>query len=73
MLTDGTRFALAAGLRWAKALHTGPVLSEELRSRMVDGREARELGPGMRYGLGCELWLTEHGTAGATRASSRAT
>ena len=42
--------------RWAKALYEGPVLAPEVRARMLDGREARELGRGMRYGLGCQLW-----------------
>ncbi len=47
--------------RWAQALHAGPILSEGTRSRMVAGREAPELGRGMRYGLGCEIWPTRHG------------
>jgi D-alanyl-D-alanine carboxypeptidase len=47
--------------RWAKALYGGPTLSAELRARMTQGREARELGRGMEYGLGCQIWPGPHG------------
>jgi len=48
--------------RWARALYAGDVLRPELRARMTSGLDAPELGKGMRYGLGCELWPSKHGT-----------
>jgi len=47
--------------RWARALYAGDVLRPETRARMVAGLAAPELGKGMRYGLGCEIWTTKHG------------
>lgn len=47
--------------RWAKALYEGPVLTPETRARMFAGKEARELGRGMRYGLACEIWPSRQG------------
>jgi len=47
--------------RWARALYEGDVLKPETRAKMVAGLDAPELGRGMRYGLGCEIWSTEHG------------
>ncbi len=50
--------------RWAKALYEGPLLEPETRAKMVAGKDAsRELGPGMRYGLACEIGSTSHGEA----------
>ncbi|HEX6882927.1 MAG TPA: serine hydrolase domain-containing protein [Planctomycetota bacterium] len=49
--------------RWARALYEGDVLAPELRARMIDGKEARELGRGMKYGLGCQVWPGPHGTS----------
>lgn len=49
--------------RWARALYAGEVLDAERRAAMVDAREAPELGPGARYGLGAIVWETEHGPA----------
>ncbi len=48
--------------RWARALFAGEVLEAETRALMVTGLAAPELGKGMRYGLGCELWPSKHGT-----------
>ncbi len=42
--------------RWAKALYEGPVVESELRARMVAGQPTTGIGPGVRYGLGCEIW-----------------
>ena len=47
--------------RWARALYEGDVLEPETRARMVAGLAAPELGKGMRYGLGCEIWPSKHG------------
>ncbi len=49
--------------RWAEALYEGEVLEPETRAKMVAGKEAPELGRGIRYGLGCEVWSTPHGEA----------
>jgi D-alanyl-D-alanine carboxypeptidase len=50
--------------RWAKVLYEGPLLEPATRARMVAGEDAsRELGPGTRYGLACEVWSTPHGEA----------
>jgi len=42
--------------RWARALYGGDVLGAETRALMLAGTDAPELGRGMRYGLGVELW-----------------
>ena len=47
--------------RWAKALYDGPVLKPATRELMVAGLPADEIGPGIRYGLACELWPSENG------------
>ncbi len=49
--------------RWAKALYEGPLLEGATRERMVAGLDAPELGRGMRYGLGCEVWPGPAGTS----------
>lgn len=61
----GGGFASSGGdlARWMHALHTGDVLSAELRERMADGRPAPELGRGVRYGFGTMIWPTRHGDA----------
>ncbi len=47
--------------RWARALYAGNLLPPDLLQHMVTGMAAPELGQGMEYGLGCEIWTTEHG------------
>ena len=47
--------------RWAKALYHGPVLKPATRELMVAGLPADPIGPGIRYGLGCQIWPSANG------------
>ena len=47
--------------RWAKAMYEGKAFSEEMLSEMLKGVEARQLGPGAKYGLGVIIRPTNSG------------
>lgn len=47
--------------RWARALYQGPVLKPATRERMVAGLPADAIGPGVHYGLACQIWPSENG------------
>ena len=47
--------------RWSRMIHQGKAFPENLNDQFLDGVPAFG-GTGDRYGLGVQIWTTEHGT-----------